>query len=338
MKKIITLSLALIILLGLTGCGKTKEKKETNNTNETNQTETETKKLTIYDENSNTRPYAIVINNVDVARKAQTGLQDAQVIYEVLAEGGITRFVAIFKDKQTTQIGTIRSARHNFLDYAFEYDAILVHFGGSLYAYNDIKSTKINDLDGMTDSGFYRSNPFKLASEHTAYTNIARLDAAAKQMKYKTTTSNKGPLEYTTDEVDLTKITGSIDATSISIPFSNYTKNTYTYDKTNKVYKRFVNGKSHVDMKTKKQFTFKNIIIAKMSWHYTDSKYYLDIENKGTGSGYFITNGKAIPITWEKKDRTSQTIYKDKSGNEIKLSDGNTFIELQPKDQKTSIK
>ena len=338
MKKIIMLSLALIILLSVTGCGKTKEKKETNQTNQSNETKPETKKLTIYDEDSNTRPYAVVINNVEVARKAQTGLQDAQVIYEVLAEGGITRFIAIFKDKQTTQIGTIRSARHNFLDYAFEYDAILVHFGGSFYAYNDIESTKINDLDGMTDSGFYRSNPFKLASEHTAYTNIARLDAATKKMKYKTTTSNKGPLEYTTDEVDLSKKEGFVNATNITIPFSYCTKTSYQYDETNKVYKRFVNGKSHVDMKTKKQFTFKNIIISKMSWHYTDSKYYLDIENKGTGSGYFITNGKAIPITWEKKDRTSQTIYKDKLGNEIKLSDGNTFIELQPTNQKTTIK
>ena len=83
-------------------------------------------------------------------------------------------------------------------------------------------------------------------------------------------------------------------------------------------------------MKTKKQYIFKNIIIAKMGWKKTASNYYLDIKDVGSGSGYYITNGKAIEITWSKKDRKSRMIYKDKNGNEIKLNDGNTFIQIQP--------
>ena len=91
-------------------------------------------------------------------------------------------------------------------------------------------------------------------------------------------------------------------------------------------------------MKTKEQYTFKNIIIAKMGWKMKENNYYLDIQDVGSGRGYYITNGKAIEITWSKKDRQSRMIYKDKNGNEIKLNDGNTFIEFQPTDQKTTIK
>ncbi len=330
--------IVFLIIISVTGCGcNKKENKDLEKPKKEEKVEEkievkEEKKINIINENSNSRPYAVVINNINVARKAQTGISDAQVVYEFLTEGGITRFLAIYKDKDTSQIGTVRSARHNFLDIAFEYDAILVHFGGSTYAYNDIKSTKINNIDGMTSSSFWRENPYKLASEHTAYTSLVKLKKETK--KYNNTTNTKWPLIYSNEEVNLE---GS-DANDVSIPFSNYTKNSYKYDKENKVYKRYVNGKAHVDMKTKKQYTFKNIIIAKMSWKMTDSNYYLDIKDVGSGSGYYITNGKAIEITWSKSNRKAQTVYKDKNGNIIKLNDGNTFIELQPTNQKTTIK
>lgn len=333
MKKLNKVLLLLLVVSLITGCGCNKSKKIKENKKEDKKIE-EVKKLNIIDESSNSRPYAVVINNINVARKAQTGLGDAQVIYEVLAEGGITRFVAIYKDKDTQQIGTVRSARHNFLDIAFEYDAIFVHFGGSTYAYNDIKSLKVNDIDGMNSKAFWRENPYKLASEHTAYTSMAKVKSEASK-KYSTKTNIKWPLLYSKDEINLEN---SVDANEVLVPFSNYTKNTYKYDSENKVYKRYVNGSEHIDMKTKKQYTFKNIIIAKMGFKMTDSNYYLDIQDVGSGSGYYITNGKAIEITWSKANRKSKMIYKDKNGKEINLNDGNTFIEFQPKDQKTTIK
>lgn len=332
MKKFSIIFLVIMLCI-ITGCGCNKKDKKEEKKEVKNEVKQEVKKLQIINEDSNSRPYAVVINNINVARKAQTGIGDAQVVYEVLAEGGITRFVAVFKDKDTSQIGTVRSARHNFLDIAFEYDAIFVHFGGSVYAYDDIKKLGVNDIDGMKSKSFWRENPYKLASEHTAYTSLVKLKNEASN-KYKTTTSTKWPLNYSTDEINL----DGISATSIEVPFSNYTKNSYIYDSETKMYKRYVNGSEHVDMKTKKQYSFKNIIIARMNFGYTDSNYYLDIKDVGSGSGYYITNGKAIEITWSKQDRKSKTIYKDKSRNEIKLNDGNTFIEYQPTNQKTTIK
>ena len=93
-----------------------------------NTTKTEKKKLTIYDEDSNKRPIAVMIDN-NVGYASQVGLQDAFVTYEAIVEGGLTRIMAIFKDSNTELIGPVRSSRHYFLDYALEYDAIYAHYG-----------------------------------------------------------------------------------------------------------------------------------------------------------------------------------------------------------------
>ena len=100
------------------------------------------------------------------------------------------------------------------------------------------------------------------------------------------------------------------------------------------MYKRFQNSKAHTDYVTKEQYVTKNIIVYQVSNNTIggDSKGRQEIDNIGTGEGYYITNGYAIPITWEKSKRESQTIYKDKNGNEITVNDGNTFIQIYPTD------
>ena len=87
------------------------------------------RELKIVDEDSISRPYAVMINNHSKARANHAGLQDAYIVYEAIVEGGLTRMMAIFKDKDTARIGSVRSSRHYFLDYALENDAIYVHFG-----------------------------------------------------------------------------------------------------------------------------------------------------------------------------------------------------------------
>ena len=117
--------LLLICLFVITGCGKEEKKDNKKNKEKVNVVE---KKVTIIDEDSNSRPYAVVINNFPKATKVQSGLNEAYMIYEFPIEGGITRSLALFKDKKDVKIGTVRSARHNYLDYVLENDAIFVHF------------------------------------------------------------------------------------------------------------------------------------------------------------------------------------------------------------------
>ena len=123
------------------------------------------------------------------------------------------------------------------------------------------------------------------------------------------------------------------EANNVSIKYSNSTTSSYTYDPENKVYKRFVNDKEHVDYVTKKQYTFKNIITYQVSnYNLNDGsgKGRQGLDNIGSGTGYYISEGYAVPITWEKTAHSSQTVYKDLNGQEIKVNDGNTFIQIYP--------
>ena len=125
-----------------------------------------TPKVEIVDTDSKSRPYAVMINN-NHAAWPQCGLSDAYIVYEIIAEGGITRMMAIYKDKLPEKVGSVRSARHYFIDYAEENDAIFVHWGGSPQAYNRIY-TGINDLDGIALEGsvFFRDRSLRRDYEH----------------------------------------------------------------------------------------------------------------------------------------------------------------------------
>ena len=326
------LLIIILLFLFICGCGK---KSNSNNTKKvkTEEIEVEEKeKLNVVDTSSNSRSFAVVINNFPSAVKVQTGLSDAYMIYEIPVEGGMTRSLAFFKDKYPTKIGTVRSARHNFLDYVMENDAIFVHFGWSHYAEDQIPELGINNLDGNTsDPGpFHRENPESLAYEHTAYGNLELVKQRAKEKGYDLTTNSPLLLKYSSKNVDLGAYENSLDASNINIFYSDVYGIKYEYDKEKMEYKRYVNDVIHTDYFTKDLYTFKNIILVQISYEYTDDNYYLDIHNIGTGDGYYITNGKAIKIKWDKKDRKSKTIYKDLDGNEISVNDGKTIIMLHP--------
>ena len=163
------------------------------------------------------RPIAVMIDNHNGAWP-QAGLQKAYMIYEIIVEGGETRLMALFKGADVDKIGPVRSARHYFIDYAMENDAIYVHFGQSPQAQSDIKKYSINDINGIAEDGvtFWRTKD--KAAPHNAVTNTEKLLASAKNKKYRTTSSEKSVLKYTTDEV---KLEDGEEATTITIPHSD---------------------------------------------------------------------------------------------------------------------
>ena len=267
--------------------------------------------LKVVDLESNSRPLAIMINNHPDARKYHTGLQEAYIVYEIIVEGGYTRLMGIYKDVNLSKVGSIRSARHYFLDYALENDAIFVHWGWSPQAEVDVTRLGIDNINGLSyeDVYFYRDNNLNVAYEHRGFTNSQLLNEAIKKLKYRETTSNKLLLNYSVDEVNLSTVDGATVANNVSIKYSNLVTTSYIYDATNKVYLRSVNGDKHADYKTGKQYTAKNIIVYQVDNHNlsNDTKGRQDIENIGNGSGFYITDGYAIPIKWSKKTRSSQT-------------------------------
>ena len=297
----------------------------------------ETPKLKIVDENTTSRPFAIMINNVSQARHLQSGLQDAYIIYEMIVEGGITRYMALFLDQNTERIGSIRSSRHYYLDYALENDAIYVHHGQSPQAQSDFGTLGVTRIVVDNSTTGWRDRTLNVSSEHTLFTSIAKLKKGIGSKR--TVRNNDLLLKYSIDSLDLASIPDSQEANKVSINYSNIVTSSYEYDANEKVYKRFVNGKEHKDYVTKKQYTFKNIITYQVS-NYTiagDDKGRQTLNNVGSGTGYYISEGYAVPIKWSKSSRKAQTKYTLLDGTDLVVNDGNTFIQIQPKGRNLSI-
>ena len=309
----------------------------------------EKKKLQIVDEDSNERPIAVMIDN-NIGEGRHAGLQDSYINYEIIVEGGLTRIMAIFKDKDVSLIGPVRSSRHYFLDYALESDAIYAHYGWSTYAQNDIRSLNVNNINGLYDEQpFWRDT--SIAAPHNVFTSTDKLYAYAKQKNYSLTTNSWKLLNYNPEEINLNNpistteqvnpetgemekvpVTreGLITANSVVIPYSYYQSRSYTYDTNRKVYLRFMNDAPHIDKTTGEQLHYKNIIIEQVRNYQLDGEGRQDLDTTGSGTGYYITNGYALPIHWTKSSRSAKTIYKYLDGSEIEINDGNTFIQVMP--------
>lgn len=300
------------------------------NTNNPKKTPVEVKKVQIVNEDSNERPIAIMIDN-NVGNDNHAGLQSSYINYEIIVEGGLTRIMALYKDKDVELIGPIRSSRHYFLDYALEHDAIYAHFGWSPYAERDITSLKVDNINGLTeDEPFWRDNT--IAAPHNVFTSINKLLNTSTKKNYRTTTNNWKVLKYNADKIDLAKQdeTSLISANTVSIQYSNNENRSYTYDSENEYYLRFMNNNAHIDKVTNQQLNYKNIVIMKVENKNLDNEGRQDLNTTGSGNGYFITNGNALPITWNKSSRTSKTRYTYLDGSEVKFNDGNTFIQVVP--------
>ena len=293
-------------------------------------------KVKIVDLNSNSRSIGVSINN-NHDSWPHAGLQDAYLCYELIAEGGITRILAFYKDKDIEKIGSVRSARHYFLDYVLENDAIFVHYGQSPQALSDLKSLGIDNINGIYDTtSFFRDKTLNKPFEHTAFTKMSGIKKSIQKYKYRDT-SDSMLLRYSPIKINYNEDKTIVDANTVTIEYSTYTTTKYVYDSENMVYKQYMSNVAQNDAVTGKQYTVKNIITYKVRNSSIDSHDRQNLYNTGSGEGYYITNGKAIKIKWEKKDRSSKTKYTDLSGNELTINDGNTWIHIEPSDKKLNI-
>ena len=275
------------------------------------------------------RTIAVVIDNVGNA-VPQASLNQAMIVYEALVEGGLTRFLAIYKDPQVETIGPARSARPYFIDYAMENDSIFVHYGGSPKALDEVEQFNIDNVNGIQSPGkvFWRTN--KKTAPHNAMVDVAEVWKYAQSKGYRTTTSDRNVLNYVTDEINLEN---GVSASTVSVPYKSDNMVKFKYNSETKLYERYVNDKLQKDFLTGEALTTKNIIITYANNYTTDEENRYGrqaIENIGTLDGYYITNGMATKIKCKKTSRTTRTSYQDLEGNEIKVNDGNTYIQIVP--------
>lgn len=282
------------------------------------------KPLKIY--NQNTRNVAVMISNERPAWP-QAGLQNAYMIYECIIEGGETRYMALFKeDRLPNKIGPVRSSRHYFLDYLAEHDAIYAHFGWSPMAEIRIKQRGVQNINGIYDNYFWREG----GGYNNAFISRKTILDFAKRKGYNLTSSPELPFKITSKNFD---INGEKYCNNIRLTYSNRHYVDYVYDKENKVYLRSMRGTPHVDRVTKERIKAKNIIVMKVK-NFNLNDYVgsarQDLDNIGSGSGYYITNGKYEEITWNKPSYSSKTKIRNLNNEEITLNDGLTFIQVVP--------
>ncbi|MDP2720674.1 MAG: DUF3048 domain-containing protein [bacterium] len=280
-------------------------------------------------------PLAVVIeNHTDV--RPQSGLNKADVVYETLAEGGITRFLAIFLASETS-IGPVRSNRPYFLDWVSEYSAGYAHVGGSPEAQGLVKTYSIRDLDQFfIGAPTYERVSYKYAP-HNVYTTTQKLRGAAATRGYKGPVTIKS-WQFADEEMPLES---RPKAFTLDLGFSG----AYGYDvrwvyepKTN-TYQRFNGGAGHIDAATNTQLTAKTIIVEYAAVSPDPSGHSrIKINTIGSGKVIVFTNGNATAGTWKKASRPDRTAFFDNNGKEIPLNRGLIWIEVVPDDSPVSFK
>lgn len=274
------------------------------------------------------RPLSIMVENSEGARP-QSGLDKANIVYEVLAEGGITRFLAIYYDQDTEEVGPVRSARPYFVSKSLEHQAIYVHVGGSEEAYNFIKEENIDDINEFVDfQPFWRAQDRK--PPHNLYTSTTKLRKEANKLGY-IEMIKKQEYQFEIDRNE--RLTGR-ETNSIVIPYNNTYKVSYRYQPNSTRYLRFMNDEPHIDARTKEQLAVDNIIIQFADTKIIDKEGRLAVDFIGKGKGLLFFKGNSEEIIWEKQDLQSRTIFMYKEGNRIALTPGSVWIQIVPLDIK----
>lgn len=279
---------------------------------------------------ANHYPVAVMIENLALSRPP-SGLSKANLVYEALSEGGITRFMAIYAGEMATvpEIGPVRSARPYYLDWALEYKALYVHAGGSPQALTAIKQYSVFDLSQFYNSQyFWRDKTRKLPTEHTLYTSGPNL-AFALRDKQAAAEGSYTPWKFKNDAATTDLPTAD---KSIAIDYSSFSyKVEYKYDRTHNDYIRYVAGQEHKD-RDGTTIRAKNVIVQKIKTTLIDP-LRLGMETVGQGEAIIFQDGVASTGRWEKKSRDERTLFYGNDGTEIQFNAGPTWVEVVPTDR-----
>ena len=287
----------------------------------------------IPEEEAEQRPYAVILNNLKTA-SPQSGIGEADILYEALTEGGITRFLGIYEDIGTDRLGSVRSARHYFVTFADEYDAIFIHFGKTSYATRKMNELGIDHVDGTGGSGastFYRDS--SIPAPHNAFTGLEQIEETVQRLGFRTSYEEdfEGHFLFREEAGQTDEKEGAVTADKVTLGFSGYISPYFEYSSEDSLYYRFQFGEAHIDYNTKEQLAFRNLIIQFVREWDIDQNGYQTMElEDASGEGYYITDGILVPITWEKAGTAGITRYYDTDGKEIELNPGKTYIAVFP--------
>jgi hypothetical protein len=269
----------------------------------------------------NLRPVtAVMIENSQDARP-QSGLSEAGVVFEAIAEGGITRFLALFQDNIPGNVGPIRSARPYYVQWALGFDAGYAHVGGSPEALADVKAWGVKDLDQFANAGAYHRVGSRPAP-HNVYTGIPNLNQLEANKGYVNSTYTgfaRKPREL--------PVRTPPTAKSINFNISGALYNVhYDYDAAANSYARSEAGGPHIDANTNLQIKPKVVIALIMSYGLEADDHHSAYGTIGNGQAFIFQNGKVTVGGWAKTANNVQFTFTDETGKPLLLIPGQTWL------------
>lgn len=268
----------------------------------------------------NKRPViGVMIENSPEARP-QSGLNQAGVVFEAIAEGGITRFLTLWQDTEADYVGPVRSVRMYYLQWAQGFNAPIAHAGGAADALAYIKSAGMKDLDQFANAGPYSRVKSRFAP-HNLYTDITKLRELANTKGWSSST-------YTGFTRKAAEAPAAAPmATSVDIVISGVNYNVhYDYDQPSNSYKRVMAGKPHVDERSKAQLSPKVVIAMVVPYNVAANGIHSNYKTIGSGKAYVFQDGTVTEGVWEKTSATSQITFGDATGAPLSLTPGQTWI------------
>ena len=276
------------------------------------------------------RPIAIMLNNLKAAQP-QLGISKADIIYEVPVEGGITRMLCLYQSVEDVDIlGSVRSARPYFVELALGHDAVYVHAGGSQEAYSNLKSWKVDRMDGVRggeDAKIFWRDPDRRKNngyEHSLITSGEKIQEYLSKGKLRTE-HDEGWNYLQAFSENGTPAEGEA-AEHVKVRFSSYKTGTFDYDAAQGKYLVGQYGKEHVDGSTGEQVSATNVLVLKTSISVLDNVGRLRVQTTGEGEGLYFCGGKAVPIRWSRKDRNAAFDYTLEDGRSLALGQGNSYV------------
>jgi hypothetical protein len=284
-------------------------------------------------------PIAVMIDDHRDARP-QSGFTDAAIVWHAPAEGGIPRYMLIFQDRVPPSVGPVRSARQYYIAWAAEWKAVYAHVGGSPQAMQTLREQGRGQLvynaDEFRWGGIYFHRTRDRFAPHNVYTSGKELWQLASRVGAKNATI-KPAWRFATDKHFLLRPEG----TRITVAYSQNTI-TYRYDRRTNTYRRSVSGeKRQIDRGVDKPVAPKNVIVMTMTFGRLNDgsrKNRLEAQFIGRGTAWISTNGTTVKGTWRKRSMTDPTRFYDAKGKLVRLTVGQTFIQVMPRGSKITIK
>ncbi len=291
-----------------------------------------TGKPLVSESNQGNRPVSVMVSNIKQALP-QSGLSSADICYEALAEGGITRIMAVFSDyTELPKTGPVRSARDYYLQLAAPLDTIFVNFGTSTIASDMIRQKNVDNIDGMYYSTLsFTQDKQRAASrgrEHSFYIDAQGLQKAIDKAKIDTAqTSVLQPVFHFRDYEEEPVQPQQMAANRVSVGFSYYNTSEFTYSSGKYFKSQF--GEAQIDENTGSQISFENVVILFAGTSNVQNSVLLQMDLNG-GSGYYISAGGAEEINWKKGKYENPVTLTSKSGGTLSVNPGKTYVCVVP--------